>query len=62
MKEIDNELKLCEDTICNQCKIFLADAGKDSKAAHARMRKATLAIAKLGKEFRHKSLAADKNA
>ena len=40
---------------------FIADAQKKSnKSAHQRMRKATLAIAKLGKEFRRLSLEEDK--
>ena len=54
MKEIQNQ-------IVEACKAFIDDAGgKPSKAAHKRMRKATITIAKLGKEFRRLSLEADK--
>ena len=54
MEKIQNQ-------IAEACKAFLADAeAKPSKAAHARMRKATLTIAKLGKEFRRLSIEADR--
>ena len=46
--------------IVTECQAFIADSNKNTKAAHARMRKNTLAIAKLGKEFRHLSLEEDK--
>lgn len=39
---------------------FIKDAAKPSKAAHQRMRAATLKIAKLGKDFRRLSLKEDK--
>lgn len=53
MKEL--ELKLVE-----ACKAFIADAeGKPTKAAHKRMRRNTLLIGKLGKEYRKLSIAAD---
>lgn len=43
------------------CQSFLDDSAKDSKAARARMRKATIMIAKLGKEFRRLSIEEEKN-
>lgn len=46
--------------IVAECQAFIDDSKKDSKAARARMRKNTLAIAKLGKEFRRLSLEADR--
>lgn len=52
MKDIENK-------IIEQMNIFIASAQKPSKAAHQRMRKATLQIAKLGKEFRRLSLEED---
>lgn len=53
MKDIQNK-------IYEACKGFIADAeGKPSKAAHKRMRKATLEIAKLGREFRRLSILED---
>ena len=39
---------------------FMADATKPSKAARQRQRKATLEIAKLGKQFRALSLEEDR--
>lgn len=42
--------------------IIVADAEKNTKAAHARIRRATLEIAKLGKEYRKASIAEDKAA
>lgn len=39
---------------------MLADIEKDTKAANARVRKATVQLAKLGKEFRKASIAAEK--
>ena len=40
--------------------IIITDSLKDTKAAHARIRKATLEIAKIGKEYRKVSIEADK--
>ena len=45
MEQIKNQL-------VEQMTAFIADAQKNSKSAHARMRTATLNIDKLGKEFR----------
>lgn len=54
MKELTEQLVA-------QCNIILAEAAKkESKAGHARIRKATLAITKIGKEYRKASLEADK--
>lgn len=54
MEKITNELVA-------QCNLIVAEAAKKpSKAGHARIRKATLAIAKIGKEYRRLSLEADK--
>lgn len=53
-------MKEIQDKIQQACLAFVNDAAKDSKAAHARMRKATLEIAKLGKEYRRLSIEADK--
>lgn len=39
---------------------MIADLDKDSKAANARVRKATLQIAKIGKQFRAESIKAEK--
>lgn len=49
-----------QNQIIAACQAFIADAAKPSKAAHMRMRKATLEIARLGKEFRRLSLEEDK--
>lgn len=48
------EMKLAE-----LCKGIVEDCGKNSKAAHQRIRKATLEIAKTGKLYRKASLEAD---
>lgn len=53
MEEIKNKLRQAAVTI-------LADIGKETKAARARVRKATLIIAKEGKDYRRESLRADK--
>lgn len=53
MKEIQNQ-------IVEACKAFIADSEKDTKAARQRMRRATLQITKLGKQFRALSIEADK--
>ena len=45
--------------IVAECNAFIADAQKPTKAAHKRMRRNTLAIAKLGKDFRRLSLEED---
>jgi hypothetical protein len=55
MKELENQ-------IVELCQGFIADSAKDSKAARQRMRRATLQIAKLGKEYRKLSIEADKKA
>ncbi len=53
-------MKEIQEKIAAICKSFIEDAeGKPSKAAHKRMRKATLEIAKLGKDFRRLSLEED---
>lgn len=55
MEKIMNELAI-------QAGIIVAEAAKkDSKAGHQRIRKATLQIAKLGKEYRKLSIEADKS-
>lgn len=53
MEQIKNQL-------VEQMTAFIADAQKNSKSAHARMRKATLNITKLGKEFRRISIEEDR--
>lgn len=55
MKEIIDQLKA-------ECANFIAESEKSSKAAQRRMRKATLNIAKLGKEFRKLSIEEEKKA
>ena len=55
MKEIQDKIQMA-------CEAFIADAQKPSKAARQRMRRATLEIAKLGKEFRRLSIEEDKKA
>ena len=46
--------------IVAECQAFVEDASKKpTKASHKRMRRNTLAIAKLGKEFRRLSLEED---
>ncbi len=55
MEEMKNTLKAAAQTILN-------DIDKDSKAAAARVRKATLTIAKTGKAYRKASLEAEKAA
>lgn len=52
-------MKEIKDKLVEQMSAFLADADKPTKAAHKRMRKATIEIAKLGKEFRRLSLEED---
>ncbi len=44
-----------------QAEIIANDIEKDSKAARKRVRKATLEIAKLGKQYRKLSIELDKN-
>jgi len=46
--------------LLEQANIIAQDINKDTKAAQRRVRRATLAIAKLGKEYRKASLAAEK--
>ena len=53
MKELEMQLAELGKTLAENC-------GKDTKAAHMRIRKATLEIAKLGKEYRKVSIEADK--
>ena len=54
-------MKQVQDQIVELMNGFIADAEKKpTKAAHQRMRAATLKIAKLGKEFRRLSVEADK--
>ena len=53
MNEIVKDLKA-------QAEIIVADIEKDSKASRRRVRKATLAIARLGREYRKKSVEMDK--
>ena len=49
-------------TLLDAARTIVDDLGKDSKAAAARVRKATLTIAKAGKAFRKASLEAEKAA
>lgn len=53
-------MKEITEKIVALCEAILADSQKETKAAHARIRKATLEIAKLGKEYRKESIEADK--
>lgn len=53
MKEIKAQIK-------EVAAAMLADLEKDTKAANARVRKATLTLAKLGKDFRKASIEAEK--
>lgn len=46
--------------IVAECQAFIDDSRKDSKAAHVRMRKNTIAIAELGKKFRRLSIETDR--
>ena len=49
------------EALAQQCEIILAERDKrPSKAGHARIRKATLEIAKIGKAYRRLSLIEDK--
>jgi len=48
-------MKEITEKIVAQCEAILADSQKETKAAHARIRKA-----KLGKEYRKESIEADK--
>jgi len=58
---MEKRLETVKSEIVNQMNQFIADAAKrPTKAAHQRMRKATLNLAKLGKEFRQLSLEEDK--
>ncbi len=52
MKKLASEL-------AEQANIILANVDKETKAAHARIRRATLAIQKIGKEYRKASIEAD---
>lgn len=52
MKDITNQL-------VELAKKLIEDAAKDNKAAHARVRKDTLQLSKLGKEYRRISLEQD---
>ncbi len=51
-----NELIATLDQLCDALKADLAKAANGNKAAAARARKATLEIAKVGKEFRKVSV------
>lgn len=53
MKDLENRLSAL-------CMSIAEDLGKDTKAAHARIRKATLEFAKIAKEYRKVSVEADK--
>lgn len=53
MEELKNQL-------VEQANIILESAQKDTKSAHARIRRATLAIQKIGKEYRKMSVEADR--
>lgn len=53
MKEIVDQMNAIMDAI-------KADLGKDTKAAAARVRKATLEFEKVGKAYRKASIAAEK--
>ena len=55
MKELETQLMDAAAVIVN-------DVFKGTKAAHQRVRKATLEIARIGKEYRKASIAADKKA
>lgn len=52
-----DQLKL---QLLEAAQVIVSDIQKDTKAASARVRKATLAVAKLGKEYRKLSIAAEK--
>lgn len=53
-------MKETQDQIVTLMNAFIEDANKKpNKAAHQRMRKVTLQLAKLGKEFRRLSLEED---
>lgn len=53
-------MKEITEKIVALCDGIIKDAGKESKAAHVRIRKATLEIARLGKEYRKLSIEADR--
>lgn len=55
-------LKELTEKLYAQAQQIIDNAAKDSKAAHQRIRRATLQIAKIGKEYRRVSVEADKAA
>lgn len=55
-------MKEIKEKLIEAANAIMININKDSKAAHARVRKATLAIAKYGKEYRKMSIEADKKA
>lgn len=55
-------LKELTEQLYAQAQQIIDSAAKDSKAAHQRIRRATLQIAKIGKEYRRVSVEADKAA
>ena len=54
------KLEKLQNEIIAHMQNFMADAAKPSKAARQRQRKATLEIAKLGKQYRALSLEEDR--
>lgn len=58
MKDLSNKIAEIAQLIIDDAQKFGTD--KDSKAAHARVRKYTLELEKVGKEYRKASVEADK--
>lgn len=55
-------LKELTEQLYAQAQQIIDNAAKDTKAAHQRIRRATLQIAKIGKQYRRESVEADKAA
>lgn len=53
-------MKEITEKIVALCDAIKADAANETKASHARIRKCTLELEKLGKEYRKLSIEADK--
>ena len=53
-------MKELEERIAALCGEIIKDVEKNTKAAHARIRKATLNLEKVAREYRKASIAADK--
>ena len=51
-----------EQKLADLCKTILGEISKPSKASHARVRKATTELEKVGKEYRKVSIEADKKS